>query len=170
MLAPRAVHAGSPPTGDVGPVSDHRRCAPTLPGALRQVKDRRCGAVDGDGLSGSIASAPPGAPAGGEGESAGHRFRARRMRFVPYGRSREHRTARPGCDARRRASGRHLHYYGYRIAVGALELSGNSYARLRRQELPANPTRYRPIAASLNSSPWGWDGALTGGLGEARGD
>ena len=43
VLAPRAVHAGSPPTRDVGPVSDQRRCAPTLPGALLQVKDRRWG-------------------------------------------------------------------------------------------------------------------------------
>ena len=43
VLAPRAVHEGPPPTRDVGPVSDQRRCAPTLPGGLLQVKDRRLG-------------------------------------------------------------------------------------------------------------------------------
>ena len=42
-LAPGTLDAGGLRAGTLGPVSDQRRCAPTLPGALRQVKDRRCG-------------------------------------------------------------------------------------------------------------------------------
>ena len=95
VLAPRAVHAGSPPTRDVGPVSDQRRCAPTLPGALRRSRTADWGAVAGMACRGSIASAPPGAPADAEGEvsrtscpSAPHAVGDRSLTRAPHGSAR----------------------------------------------------------------------------------
>ena len=127
------------------------------------------GAVDGDGLSGSIASAPPGAPGGRRGRSQPD-IASRCAACGLFGTVARAGTARlgPAADARRRASGGAVTNTAIGLRWGRLELSANLYARLRRQELPANPTRYRPIAASLNSTPEGQDGALSGELRAAR--